>query len=387
MNTFTILADGFFMPSGYRERGYLSIRNGKVGEYSSEKPKDTCELIDYSRMLIAPGLVDTHIHGYGGDDVMDLDSDKLHAICKGLVSHGTTSWLPTTLTAPTEKLTAACKMIGEHTNKPKESQVQGVFLEGPWFSEVYKGAQNSAYMGDPDRCMFDVWMEALDGRQMKIALAPERAGAAAFTAYAKELGAVVGLAHSNATCDQARACVDAGATVFIHTFNGMRGLHHREPGMVGAAMTSKDTYCELICDGYHVNSVAATAVIQAQTPNRICLITDAMRAAGMPDGDYYLGDLPVVVEGGTARLKSNGSLAGSILTLDKAVKHVVDWGMVSAQEAIRMASTIPAYAAGIADVCGSLTQGYVADMCVFDHALNLQATYVAGELAWRRKGR
>lgn len=382
MNTFLLKADGFFMPSGYRQAGFLLVEDGKFGSYFSEKPAGDFLVKDYTGSLVAPGLVDMHIHGYGGDDMMDLSAEKLDAMCKGLVSHGTTSWLPTTLTAPVDELTEACAIIGRHVNKPKTTQVRGVFLEGPWFSETFKGAQNPAYMTDPDIPTFDTWMEALQGRAMKIALAPERTGAPAFTAYATRVGAVVALGHSNATCDEARACVDAGASVFVHTYNGMRGLHHREPGMVGAAMTSNDTYCELICDGHHVNPVAAGAVIHAKTPEYTCLITDAMRAAGMPDGDYYLGELPVTVSNGTARLKSNDSLAGSILTLDKAVKHVVDWGLVSAQEAIRMATVNPAKAAGIADVCGSIRAGFSADMALFAHDLTLQATYVAGELAW-----
>lgn len=384
MHTSVIAAGGFFMPSGYREKGFLTICDGAFGEWSKEAPEGSYDLFDFSDKLIAPGLVDTHIHGYGGDDVMDLDPSKLDAMCKGLVAHGTTSWLPTTLTAPVAELEKACKMIGEHTNAPKAAQVRGVFLEGPWFSEVYKGAQNPAYMQDPDIRVFDTWMAALGGRQMKIALAPERKGAARFCAYAKKLGAVIALGHSDATSDQARACIDAGASVFVHTYNGMRGLHHREPGMLGAALTANGVYCELICDGHHIEPLAAAAVIRAQTPWRCCLITDAMRACGMEDGEYYLGELPVVVQDGCARLKSNGSLAGSILTLDKAVKHVVAWGIASAEEAISMATIVPATAAGIDDVCGSLAMGHAADFCVFEQDLTLAKTYVAGELAWER---
>lgn len=383
MSHVLIAADGFFLPSGFARGGYLEIQDGVFGQWWCEKPTEDIEVLNYSGHWVAPGLVDTHIHGSAGDDVMDLSADALSRMCQALVKHGCTSWLPTTLTAPVEQLKEACKIVGQHVNAPQQTQVQGIFLEGPWFSVEKKGAQNPAYMTDPDIKAFDTWMEALDGRQMKIALAPERAGSASFCAYATKLGAVVALGHSIATYEQARACVDAGASIFVHTYNGMNPFHHRDVGMVGAAFTLDNVYAEVICDGHHLNPVAAHALMRARGYSSTILITDAMRAGSMPDGEYLLGELPVIVREGTARLTFNGSLAGSILTLDKAVQNVVKWGIASPQEAIAMATSIPAQACHIDNICGFIRPQKSADLAIFTPNLELVATYVSGELAWK----
>ncbi len=213
----------------------------------------------------------------------------------------------------------------------------------------------------------NAWQAAAHGLVKKIAVAPEYDGAVEFTAEAVKSGVVVALGHSAATCDQAQACLDAGAKVFVHTYNGMSGLHHREPGMVGAALSSQDkSYSELICDGHHVNPISAGIVMHAKGHEHVALITDCMCAGGMPDGDYFLGELPVVVAGGTARLKDGGSLAGSILNMKDGVKNVFDWGVASKAEAIYMATQAPAEANDIADQCGSIRPGRHADFVVLN---------------------
>ena len=196
------------------------------------------------------------------------------------------------------------------------------------------------------------------------------------------MGVRVALGHSDASFDEAVAAVDAGANIFVHTFNGMSGLHHREPGMVGAAMAT-DAISELICDGHHVNPNAAGILMNTKGRDKIALITDCMSAGGMADGDYKLGEFPVRVENGTARLKDGGSLAGSILKLKDGVKNVVDWEIADIFEAIQMASLVPAKSVGIDNICGKLHEGYAADFIVFDYDMNLKATYLNGEAAYK----
>ncbi|ESR10123.1 N-acetylglucosamine-6-phosphate deacetylase, partial [Streptococcus iniae] len=196
-------------------------------------------------------------------------------------------------------------------------------------------------------------------------------------------GVTVALGHSNGTYDEAKAAVDAGASVWVHAYNGMRGLTHREPGMVGAVYNIPGTYAELICDGHHVSPVACDILMQQKGHDHVAMITDCMRAGGSPEGDYMLGEFPVIVEKGTARLKDSGSLAGSILKLKDGIKNVVNWGIASPEEAIRMSSYVPAVSVGIDDVCGQIKAGYAADFIVLDQNLELIATYLDGKKVYQ----
>lgn len=382
MSMYAIKADRFFLPSAPSGPGYLTVADGKLGFFSVERP--SCDLLDLGGQWVAPGYVDTHIHGFLGHDVMDCDPAAVGAICEGLVSCGVTDWLPTTLTASVEQTADACAAVADHLGEFSGAHVRGIFLEGPFFTEKHKGAQNPSYFLDPSLEVFDAWQERAHGMIRKVALAPERAGSVEFSAALRERGVHVALAHSDASFAQASACVDAGADVFVHTYNGMSPLHHREPGMVGAAMTTHGSYAEAICDGHHIEPAAVRALVSAKGVDHLVLITDCMRAGGMPDGDYTLGEFPVRVEGGAARLKDGGSLAGSVLTLDRAVKNAYSWGLGSAEEVIRMATENAAKANGIDDVCGYLRPGYDADFVVLEPDLTLVATYVDGDRAWAR---
>lgn len=356
------------------ENCYMEVEDGKIKSFSKKEVEEYEDLGE----IIAPGLVDTHIHGYGGKDIMDCKKGYLDEISKGILECGVTSFLPTTLTDSTEKLNEACKVIGDEYKSVTGAKVRGIFLEGPFFTEKYKGAQNASYMSDPDIEKLKKWKELSNGLVNKIAIAPEREGAIDFIKEANAMGVRVALGHSDASFDEAVDAVDAGANIFVHVYNGMSGLHHRNPGMVGAAM-STDAYGELICDGHHVNPNAANILMNAKGRDRIALITDCMSAGGMPEGDYKLGEFPVVVKDGTARLKDSGNLAGSILRLKEAVKNVVEWEIADVFEAIQMASLIPAKSLGIDDVCGKLHEGYDADFIVLDENLDLKATFLNGK--------
>ena len=359
-------------------QAYLEIKDdGTFGSILEEKPEGT--IIDYSAYHLAPGLVDTHIHGYASHDVMDNDFEGIKVISEGLLSCGVTSWLPTTLTDSVENLDAVCETLGQHAGQETGAKIQGIFLEGPFFTEKYKGAQNPKYMSDPSIEKLDKWHRLSQGLVNKIAIAPERQGVKEFIEFANSKDIRTALAHSDATYQQAKEAVDAGANIFVHVYNGMSGLHHREPGMVGAALNLKKVYAEMICDGHHVHPAAAEVVIKARGPEETVLITDCMRAGGMGEGLSRLGEFEVVVKDGTARLKDSGSLAGSILELIEAVQNILAWGLVSFPDALRMASLAPAKSVGIDHVCGLIAEGRPADLIVVDDAGQLIATYLDGQ--------
>ena len=372
-------ADYFILEDSMLEDYFMEVKDGVIVGFSKNEPDE----YEYLGEIVAPGLVDTHIHGYAGKDIMNAEEGALNVISKGLLECGVTSFLPTTLTDSKEKTDAALKRVAAEYKDVEGAKVRGIFLEGPFFTEKYKGAQNPFYMSDPKIDYLKEWKEISDGLVNKIAIAPEREGASDFIKKANAMGVRVALGHSDASFEQAVAAVDAGANIFVHTYNGMSGLHHREPGMVGAAM-STDAISELICDGHHVNPNAANILMNAKGRDKIALITDCMSAGGMADGDYMLGEFPVRVEGGTARLKEGGSLAGSILKLKEAVKNVVDWEIADIFEAIQMASLIPAKSVGIDNVCGKLHEGYSADFIVLDYDMNLEKTFLNGKLVYSK---
>lgn len=372
-------ADYFILEDSMLEDYFMEVKDGVIVGFSKNEPEE----YEYLGAIVAPGLVDTHIHGYAGKDIMNAEEGALNVISKGLLECGVTSFLPTTLTDSKEKIDAALKQVALEYEDVEGAKVRGIFLEGPFFTEKYKGAQNPAYMSEPKVDYLKEWIEISDGLVNKIAIAPEREGASDFIKKANAMGVRVALGHSDASFEQAVAAVDAGANIFVHTYNGMSGLHHREPGMVGAAM-STDAISELICDGHHVNPNAANILMNAKGRDKIALITDCMSAGGMADGDYMLGEFPVRVECGTARLKEGGSLAGSILKLKEAVKNVVDWEIADIFEAIQMASLIPAKSVGIDNVCGKLHEGYSADFIVLDYDMNLEKTFLNGKLVYSK---
>ena len=358
---------------------YLEVKEDGTFGGIHDSVNDNEDVVDYSNYTVAPGLVDTHIHGYVGHDVMDVDFDGLNEISEGLLSCGVTSFLPTTLTDSTENLNAACALIGERYEDVSGAKIRGIFLEGPFFTEEHKGAQNPKYMGDPSIEKLDKWNNLSKDLVNKIAIAPERDGVKEFIEFANSKEIRTALAHSSATYVEAKEAVDAGANIFIHTFNGMSGLHHREPGMVGAALSLKDVYAEVIADGHHVHPAAIDVVIKARGKDETVLVTDCMRAGGQGEGNSMLGEFEVLVQDGAVRLKSNHSLAGSVLELIQGVQNIVEWDLGNVADAINMASLNPAKSVGIDNVCGKIAAGYEADFIVIDEAATLQATYLNGE--------
>jgi N-acetylglucosamine-6-phosphate deacetylase len=385
MATFAIKSDKLVLPSGIDGFGYLLVEDGVFGRVVVDEPQGM-PIVDRMGCWVAPGLVHTHIHGFMDHDVMDCDPAGITAICEGLAKHGTTSWLATTLTASVQKTTEACASVREAVAAQKAdpgfvgTKTQGIFLEGPFFTEEHKGAQNPRYLIDPSIDLLNEWQEAAGGLVVKSALAPERAGAEEYITAATTAGVCCAIGHCSATYGQAAASVLAGAKVVVHTFNGMADMGHREPGLVGCAMTSQGVYAELICDGLHVDPVACETLVRAKGWEHVVLVTDCLSCGGLPNGDYFIGELPIELRDGAAFLKEGGNFAGSVLTLDRAVRNVVNWGIVTAEQAIRMATEVPARSCGIGDRCGSILPGRAADLVVFDSDMRLVETYVDGRL-------
>lgn len=335
------------------------------------------DIIDYKDSIICPGFVDTHVHGFCGHDFMDKSEEGLKSICKDILRAGVTSILATTLTASEEDIIEVVDIVKKNKDT-YGAKIQGIFLEGPFFTEKYKGAQNPKYFLKPEIEKLRKWQDIAGGLIKKIGLAPELEGSVAFAEKAREMGIYVALGHSDASYEEAKNVVDAGANIFVHTYNGMSGLHHRNPGMVGAAMTLRNVFAELICDGHHVHPAAADVLVRARGYNSVALISDCMMAGGMPVGKYKLGDFDVELDGETVRLE-NGSLAGSVLKMVDAVRNLVRWGIASPFEAIQMATQVPAKSVGIDNVCGIIEEGRNADILILDKEFSILDVYLDGQ--------
>jgi N-acetylglucosamine-6-phosphate deacetylase len=375
-------ADAFLLETEERQGGYLTVEDGKFGSFVEKVPVNET-VLDFSGYTIAPGLFDTHIHGISGYDVMDGTVEAIQAISSSIMAFGVTRFLPTTLTSSNEDLIQSIQAITEAVKRGLPgAKSEGIFLEGPYFTEKHKGAQNPKYFRDPSLEEFQAWQNLAEQSIVKIAIAPERSGAFDFIREVAETGVKVGIAHSDADFDTCVNATCAGADIFIHLFNGMSGLHHRNPGVVGACFREKATFAELIGDGHHVHPEAANLAYEIKGTNLV-LITDCMRAGQMPDGTYQLGEFPVVMKNGIARTES-GNLAGSTLTLIDGVKNLWKWSGKPFHEIWHLASLSPARSLGREKELGSIDQGKVADFVVLDSNLNVHAVAIDGEIKFQK---
>ena len=335
------------------------------------------DAVDLGGALVLPGLIDLHTHGNSGADFSDGDDAGLRRMAAFLARSGVTGFAPASMTLPYETLAAAFATAKRlHDQPPGEcARLLGVNMEGPFFSEKKKGAQNAAYLKAPDFEAFKALYEGCGGLIRIVDLAPELPGAADFTRRASRL-CTVSVAHTDASYEQAAAVYAAGATHLTHLYNAMPPTQHRMPGVIGAASENEAVYAELICDGYHVHPSAVRMAFKL-FPGRICLISDALRCCGMPDGAYELGGQAVFLKGGVARL-ADGTIAGSASTLFDCLRRAVSFG-VPFDEAVTAATLNPARQLGCADRLGSIAVGKCADFLVCGENLSLRAVCLGGK--------
>jgi N-acetylglucosamine-6-phosphate deacetylase len=348
------------------------------------EPHDRNHVLPWPGATLAPAFLDVHIHGAAGHDVMEATPEALHSIGRFLASRGTGSFLATTVTAPVDAtlraLSGLAKLV-ERANDERGGIARpiGIHLEGPFLSHEKRGAQPAEHLLAPDIGVFDRFFEAAEGHIRLMTMAPELPGALELAAHATARGVRVSLGHSNATAAETRSAIAAGAVSATHTFNAMRPLDHREPGILGTVLTTDSLFAELICDGVHSAPEMVKLWWKAKGPERGILITDAMSAAGMPDGEYKLGGFAVQVENG--RAMTRGVLAGSVLTLDRALANFLAFAGVPLEQALPLLTANPAAMTGFGDLAGSIAVGQRANLVAVDAEGMLVASIVNGQLA------
>jgi N-acetylglucosamine-6-phosphate deacetylase len=379
-----LVADAVLTPADRLAPGWVHVRGDRIADAGAGAPTSVeAEVVRLpAGATVAPGFVDLHVHGGGGAQV-GADAGAVADVARFHGRHGTTTLLPTTVPSSEEALTAAVRAVAAVAADPPgdAARVLGSHLEGPFVSTARPGALELRRLRAPDRAELARLLDAGGGSVRAITVAPELDGAPALIAAAAAAGLHVSLGHSDATYDEAMAGFAAGARAATHLFNAMRPLHHREPGIIGAALSSDEITVELIADGTHLHPAVLRLVRAAKGPQRVALVTDAMMAAGLPDGDYALGEEPIEVRDGNARTAS-GSLAGSTLTLDRAVRVCVEQAGIPLADALRMASATPAALLGLDDT-GRIARGARADLVVLDADLRAVGTMVGGRWTHR----
>ncbi|MVP00871.1 N-acetylglucosamine-6-phosphate deacetylase [Paenibacillus lutrae] len=364
------------------ENGSVLAVDGRIEQiYSADETAqlDVAGAVDAGGSWLLPGFIDVHVHGGAGADFMDASAESLDTITRFHSTNGTTAMLATTVTGPQEALDAAITATDAYIRAGMPyAQLLGVHLEGPFISPKWSGAQNPEYIALPTTEWLKDWQERFPGVVKMMTLAPEREGALEVIEWLSGNGIVAAAGHTDADYDTISRAVDHGLSHAVHTFNAMTPLHHRNPGTVGAVLTDPRIHAEIIADGVHVHPAGIKLLTMAKTKHNLILITDAMSAAGLQDGNYKLGGLDVIMTDGVCRLKEGNSLAGSTLTMIEGFKFLVNRVGVSVQQASEYASGNPARQMGVADRMGSIQRGKQADLVLISPSLNLERVWVLG---------
>ncbi|EPY1009374.1 N-acetylglucosamine-6-phosphate deacetylase [Vibrio vulnificus] len=354
---------------------------GNISAIAAYDPQQHRTVTDLGAVSLMPGLIDSHVHGSQGCDVMDATHASLNTMSRYFASLGVTGFVATTVTAPVAKIRAALAQVAKSKQQGVEgAEILGAYLEGPYFTEKNKGAHPTQWFRELAVEELDNWISYSDNQLLKVALAPEKEGARAAIRYLASQGICVMLGHTDASYQQVIAAIDAGAKGIVHCYNGMRGLHHRDPGVVGAGLLHPECYVEMIADGHHVHP-AAIEVAHRCCGSRMTLITDAMCATGMPDGQYTLGEYQVEMKQGVVTTQEGG-LAGSTLTLIEGVKNIQRWLNLPFEQAWLMASHTPAKSLGIQHQLGTLEVGKRASMVALGSDFSIDKTWVNGRLVF-----
>jgi N-acetylglucosamine-6-phosphate deacetylase len=372
--------------SGLLSLGYVGIAGGRIATVGAGHPDPVLvaqHQIDLAGATVAPGLIDLHMHGGDDHDAMDATPAALEGMARHVARHGVTAFLAATMSSSHGPLIAALENIRAAMGRDLGgAQLLGSYVEGPYLSPSRAGAHDPATLRQAAQGEIEAILQT--GAARVVVLAPEPPGAMEAIERLVGEGVVVALGHTTASYEQMVAAAEAGASLVTHLFNAMAPLHHREPGPIGAALTITSLTCELIADLVHLHPAILRLALQAKGASSIALVTDAMRGAGLPDGRYSLGGLPVVVAEGSARLE-DGRLAGSVLTMDRAVANMAEVAGLPLEEAWTMASQVPARVLGLSDRKGAIAEGMDADLAVWGSRGEILATLVGGRLVYHAR--
>jgi N-acetylglucosamine-6-phosphate deacetylase len=383
------IAHCLYTPLERIERPMLLVEDGLILEADARTAREIprgIRVVDFGDAILAPGFVDIHIHGGAGHDVMVADPSGLSALEQLLFKHGVTSYFPTTVTAPFDQTCSALGRLSdaiESASRQDDScreraQPLGIHLEGPFLSHVRRGVHPPENLLLPTLPAFDRLWQAARGHICVMTIAPELEGAREVIAEASRRGVCVSLGHSDADLNSTRAAVAAGARHATHTFNAMRPLDHRHPGIIGEVLTDTRLSADIIADGIHLDPAIVELFLKAKGPDTAVLISDAIAATGMPDGRYRLGTFEVAVKNG--RCLMDGKLAGSVLTMDRAVRNVMQFARWDLQQALRLATLNPARVAGLSNR-GKLEARAEADFVVLSASGEVKTTIIRGEIS------
>ena len=369
-------------PNAVHTDSTLVIKDGKIAAITSsfERPSHE-QILDARGMWVAPGLIDVHVHGGDGFDTMDATPEALHGMGRFFARHGVTSYFPTTMSAPAQAIKAAIQNVAATPQSTDGAQHLGVHVEGPYLSRDYPGAQAVDVLRQADPAEYRFWLDS--GVVKLITLAPELPAASELIEAGIQQGIEFAIGHSGASYEQVVSAANQGVQQATHTFNGMLGLHHRNPGTLGGVLTDDRIYAQIIGDGIHVHPAMVKLLVRAKGIQRAILITDSMRAAGLSDGHYDLGEQPVMVKDGVARI-ANGSLAGSTATLDSVLRNVIEFTGLPLPEALPMATSVPAAAMHLTGQKGELTPGADADVIFLNDAYQVCMTIVGGQVVYEK---
>ncbi|MDF2722470.1 MAG: nagA [Paenibacillus sp.] len=382
----TVLKHGaIYTPTEVIDDGYMILSDGgqieAIGRGDIPEPEQA-ELVDCSGKLIVPGLIDVHVHGGGGYAMHKATFADIDGMSRYHARFGTTAFLPTTATTTTEAIIASIRNAVNAAGRTTGAQIAGIHLEGPYLNSKRKGAIRAEHIRLPDPQELRQFVEAAAGYLRIVTLAPEIAGGMDGVRRLNGIGIAVSIGHSDATYEQVRQAVQCGASQTTHHFNGMSPFHHREPGVAGAGLLLPELTTELICDGVHVHPGAVKLLFEMKTPERVCLITDSVICAGMPDGIY---EDRFLVRDGIVSLVDGSSLAGSSLTMLQALKNAIRFTGYSLEKLLPSATAVPAKQAQLPNK-GSLAKGKDADFLILTPELDLQATYVLGTKVYEKGG-
>lgn len=359
----------------------LVIEGAKISALSSAQmvPDPGAAVISAAGLWVCPGFVDIHTHGAVGTGAMDATPEGIHRMARFKAQHGVTSYLPTTWSAKPASIQKAIENVASCPQPADGAHHLGVHVEGPYLNVAHRGAQLPSVIRPPDPNEYEAWLET--GVVRLVTLAPEIEGALDFVDRARPDGVEFAIGHSGASYEQVVAAADHGVRHVTHLFNGMLGLHHRHPGTLGGCLADDRLYTQLIVDGIHLHPAMVKMAVRAKSPARSVLITDAIRGAGLPDGDYDFDGQVMFVRDGIPRTPE-GSLSGSTLTMDQGLRNLVNFTGLPLQEALPMATSVPAESIGLQGRKGVLAPGADADLVFLDAALQVRMTMVLGRIVY-----